>query len=431
MQGLRIVDGGVMMHKFTRLGRILNRRAVAWIGAILLIPNPWWAVSAQQIGRTYSAEAQTNAALQALSPQAQAVMTALPTLGAIPLGAFGYHAGPVANGGSPNLDDSSWQKVQLPFTASADEIWLRQWVQVPRSLNGYDPSGARVWLEEPGRGDVAVYLNGERIAAGLDMELLVLFDAARPGHKVLLAIHVAKTEAEKHLHAIRLGLDFTPHRPNPEDLHSELLAAALLIPSLAAGDGAATGELEQAIVSVDLNALQAGDQTAFDASLRQSQAKLRALDGILRKANFRLTGNSHIDAAWLWPWTETVDVVHRTGGTAAQLMDEYPSYTFTQSAAQYSVWMADKYPSLNEEMKHRIEQGRLELVGGMWVEPDLNMPDGESLVRQLGHLEMQGGRTMRSPLDHRRWYAANRPSTTVPERLDEEEAIRTIWAADS
>ena len=55
---------------------------------------------------------------------------------------------------------------------------------------------------------------------------------------------------------------------------------------------------------------------------------------------FHLTGNSHIDAAWLWPWTETVDVVKRTFGTALQLMYEYPDYTYTQSAAAYNEWMA-------------------------------------------------------------------------------------------
>ncbi len=45
--------------------------------------------------------------------------------------------------------------------------------------------------------------------------------------------------------------------------------------------------------------------------------------------------------------------------------------------------MAEKYPDLNDEIKKRIQEGRWEIVGGMWVEPDLNMPDGESLVRQL------------------------------------------------
>jgi hypothetical protein len=48
-----------------------------------------------------------------------------------------------------------------------------------------------------------------------------------------------------------------------------------------------------------------------------------------------------------------------------------------------------------------------------------------------GYLEMPGSRTMRSPLDHRSWYYANVPSAVVPEGLDDEEAIRAIWAADS
>ena len=46
-------------------------------------------------------------------------------------------------------------------------------------------------------------------------------------------------------------------------------------------------------------------------------------------------------------------------------------------------WMADKYPELNDQIRQRIKEGRWEIVGGMWVEPDLNIPDGESLVRQL------------------------------------------------
>ena len=78
-----------------------------------------------------------------------------------------------------------------------------------------------------------------------------------------------------------------------------------------------------------------------------------------------------------------MDVVKRTFGTALQLMYEYPQYTYTQSAAAYNEWMADKYPDLNADIERRIKEGRWEIVGGMWVEPDLNLPDGESLVRQL------------------------------------------------
>ncbi len=135
--------------------------------------------------------------------------------------------------------------------------------------------------------------------------------------------------------------------------------------------------------AVDIKALDAHDQAAFDASLKAAHGKLEALLPLMQTATWHLTGNSHIDAAWLWPWTETVDVVKRTFGTALQLMYEYPQYTYTQSAAAYNEWIADKYPDMNAEIKKRIKEGRWEIVGGMWVEPDLNMPDGESLVRQL------------------------------------------------
>jgi pimeloyl-ACP methyl ester carboxylesterase len=48
-----------------------------------------------------------------------------------------------------------------------------------------------------------------------------------------------------------------------------------------------------------------------------------------------------------------------------------------------------------------------------------------------GHLQMPGSRTMRSPLDGKRWYYANAPSPAVPDGLNDEAAIRAVWAAES
>ena len=64
-------------------------------------------------------------------------------------------------------------------------------------------------------------------------------------------------------------------------------------------------------------------------------------------------------------------------------MREYPDFKFTASTAQAYVWMEEKYPAIFSEIEQRVKEGRWEIVGGMWVEPDLNMPDGESLVRQI------------------------------------------------
>jgi len=64
-------------------------------------------------------------------------------------------------------------------------------------------------------------------------------------------------------------------------------------------------------------------------------------------------------------------------------MREYPDFKFTMSSARAYEWMEEKYPDLFSEIEKRVKEGRWEVIGGMWVEPDLNMPDGESLVRQI------------------------------------------------
>ena len=322
-----------------------------------------------------------------LPPESRAVIERLSGLHELPDGVWKLHAGDLAHGEAVGLDESGWQVITPRSKAPNEAVWFRQTYQVPETLNGYDLTGARIWFqfhaEANGPMPEILYFNGRRVAMGDDLEPIVLFDQAKPGDKVTVAVKLLHTVDTKNFRGASLDIEFQESRPNPEDLREEFLSAALLIPSLAPGDREKLATLNQAIQAVDLAALDAHDQIKFDASLKASLAKLQILEPLLQRATFHLTGNSHIDAAWLWPWTETVDVVKRTFGTALQLMYEYPQYTYTQSAAQYNEWLAQKYPEMNAEIAQRIKEGRWEVVGGMWVEPDLNMPDGESLVRQL------------------------------------------------
>lgn len=96
-----------------------------------------------------------------------------------------------------------------------------------------------------------------------------------------------------------------------------------------------------------------------------------------------MVGQSHIDIAWLWPVRETVRKVSRTFSTMNTLMKEYPDFVYTQSQPLLYAFAKEHYPELYEQIKQRVAEGRWELVGGMWVEPDLNIPGGESLVRQI------------------------------------------------
>jgi alpha-mannosidase len=323
----------------------------------------------------------------ALPPEAQTVMTRLSSLSELPDGAWKMHSGDMAHGEAIGLDEADWQPIAKEAKAPNDAVWFRQTITVPPTLNGYDLTGARIWFQfhanANGPMPQILYFNGRRVALGDDLEPIVLLDDAKPGDKIVVAVKLLHTVDQKIFRGATMRIEFPASRPNPAALRTEFISAALLVPSLAPGDASKEATLTGAIEAVDLKALDAHDQAKFDASLKASQAKLEALRPLLQSATFYLTGNSHIDAAWLWPWTETVDVVKRTFGTALQLMYEYPNYTYTQSAAAYNEWMAQKYPDLNDQIKQRIKEGRWEVVGGMWVEPDLNMPDGESLVRQL------------------------------------------------
>ena len=320
-------------------------------------------------------------------PAVDGITAQLQALTRLPAEDWRYHAGDLAHGEEVGLDDRNWTLAKPRFDAPNDAVWFRRWIEVPRTLNGYDLTDAKLWFRfaASGNGPIPeiVYFNGRRVAMGEDLEPIVLLDPVKPGDKVLVAVKLLHTVDTKHFERADVRVDFAGTRPSPLDLYQELQLSWNLSSSLVASLAAVQEGVRKAAGEVDLDALRAADQGAFDASLRKAHDSLQSLRPSLQQTQVRLTGNAHIDAAWLWPWTETVDVVRRTFGTALQLMHEYPDYTYTQSAAAYNQWMFEKYPDLHRQIVDRVKEGRWEMVGGMWVEPDLNMPDGESLVRQL------------------------------------------------
>jgi alpha-mannosidase len=323
-----------------------------------------------------------------LSPEALAKLHTLETLNALPGGEWRFHAGDLAHGESISVDDSSWPLVKPGQVAPNEAVWYRREIEVPKTLSGYDISGARVWFQfnadANGPMPEIIYFNGRRVALGDDLEPIVLFEPAKPGEKVLVAVKLLHTVDTKRFEGVNLKVEPGNNtRINPDDVRVECLAAANLLPASPTPRRDLLPKVEEAVADIDTQALADGEQKKFDRSLEKAQAVLDTLHAVMQEAKIDLAGNSHIDAAWLWPRSETIDVVKRTFTTALQLMNEYPDYTFTQSAAQYTQWMAEKYPQLNDQIKQRVNEGRWEIVGGMWVEPDLNLPGGESLVRQL------------------------------------------------
>lgn len=103
------------------------------------------------------------------------------------------------------------------------------------------------------------------------------------------------------------------------------------------------------------------------------------------KKGFHITavGHTHIDVAWLWRLRHTREKVARSFSTVLELMKEYPEYRFFQSTPQDYAFLAEDYPELYAQIKARVAEGRWEANGATWLEPDTNIPSGESLTRQF------------------------------------------------
>jgi len=118
---------------------------------------------------------------------------------------------------------------------------------------------------------------------------------------------------------------------------------------------------------------------------------------------FHLIGHAHIDPVWLWPWQEGIAVVLSSFRSALDRMNETPDFKFTASSAQFYEWVAENDPAMLSEIRKRVDEGRWNVVGGWWVEPDMNIPGGEAMVRQ----GLYGQRTLQKLLGRKATVAFN------------------------
>ncbi len=96
-----------------------------------------------------------------------------------------------------------------------------------------------------------------------------------------------------------------------------------------------------------------------------------------------LVGHAHLDLAWLWPVPETWEAAKRTFESVLKLQSEFPDLIFCHSTPALYAWMEEHRPDLFAAIKKLVAAGCWEVVGGMWVEPDLNLISAESMVRQV------------------------------------------------
>lgn len=94
-----------------------------------------------------------------------------------------------------------------------------------------------------------------------------------------------------------------------------------------------------------------------------------------------LIGNAHLDPVWLWRWQEGYAEVKSTYRSALDRMKEFPNYKFTSACAAYYEWIKESDPDMFDEIVERVHEGRWCITGGWYIQPDCNIPSGESFAR--------------------------------------------------
>src|SRR5262249_44117713 len=149
--------------------------------------------------------------------------------------------------------------------------------------------------------------NGSMVATGEGRLLLPILvtEKAVPGARILVAVSTNRlTDA-------RLAIDY-PGQTDPGALRREIQTAVAIMAGFPDGNQQREKQLDAAVNAIDIASLDRGDQQAFSHSLEEANLALRPLHEWMKQFSIKAVGNSHIDMAWLWPWTETVEVVRNT-----------------------------------------------------------------------------------------------------------------------
>ncbi len=120
-----------------------------------------------------------------------------------------------------------------------------------------------------------------------------------------------------------------------------------------------------------------------DEALRHVEQKIYANTDFKGSGDVALVGHSHLDIAYYWRRIHAVQKNARTILIQLRLMDRYPEFRYTHTQAYTYETLEKYYPELFAELKEKIASGQFEPVGAMYVEPDCNVPQAESLIRQF------------------------------------------------
>jgi alpha-mannosidase len=319
--------------------------------------------------------------------------------------------------GSVDADPNAWERAssnekgQIAWARGRQEIWLAQTVVMPIDLHGYPVISLSCRLAFTWWAEIAqVFVDGQLVQEGDLFDhspRVLLMSAVVPGKAIDVRLRLLSPGHDiGALMRSRLIFESAdPHFPEPGWLADEL---AVMVKQVASFQPARLAEVTEIIESIDYELLRV-DSRQFIAHVLTVKHQIKSIvgcggdlptppvghpsqEGISSKlsplglgeiATIQLLGHAHLDMAWLWEVAETWDAAERTFRSSLSLQQSFPELTFCHSTPALYEWMELHQPEVFAGICQQVRLGKWEIVGGMWIEPDLNLISGESIARQI------------------------------------------------
>ncbi len=284
--------------------------------------------------------------------------------------------------------DEDWQTIRVGDKWGGEEgtAFLQKDVVIPDNF-----AGRKVFLRMHMNGDTLVSINGRPHHALDPFHFeFVIAENAKAGEKfnVELEAYVTYHAEKEHPHDFGMAeLAVVDDEINRVYWDAWCVFKMFDIPNL---DKKLEAFLsDRMMAALELVPLQDDEPAAVKRGILACGEKLRKeiynCDRFHVSGMMHLVGHSHIDIVFMWPYKEFIRKIARTHTSMLRLMDQYPQFRFCQSQAKLYADIKQYYPTVYEEIKKRVAEGRWELIGAFWVEPDCNLISGESFVRQILH----------------------------------------------
>ncbi|MGY6529311.1 MAG: alpha-mannosidase [Cyanobacterium sp.] len=261
--------------------------------------------------------------------------------------------------------------------------WFAQKITIPDHLNNYPLNnlslriGLTWWAEF-----AQIYINEQLVCEGdlFDSSSRVLVtNNTQPNQEFIISLKLISPNHDiGGLMASRCLYESDYKKIDPSFVANELTVLYQYIDNFYPQEKI---EIENAIQLIDWNNIK--HQDLFNESLINFRNQLLPLSQYIKNRNFYLLGHAHLDMAWLWKMDETYTVAQRTFNSVLNLQKDSPKLTFGHTTAYLYQWIEDNNKPLFNHIQAKVKNNTWEILGGMWVEPEVNLISGESLVRQI------------------------------------------------